>query len=373
MWVGTVRGLTRLYKDERTKYTTADGLGSDEVRAILEDRSGDLWVGTLGGGVSRLHNGRFTTLSTTNGLSSNNVWALHEDSDGVLWIGTDNGLCRFQGRTYHDVHQSPRSAGFPRQLHRVGTISVGCGSGTTAESTRSKGSNSRRWHGSSAPWSARCDMMNPTACSASRPTGKKAIRPPARRGMGAFGSPPLKESPSSIRPRSLVTKSPRWRQSRKFAPTAARCSETVRRRRLQRPKRGAETADLRISHLPPGGARVLEFHYTANTFVAPEKARFKYRLVGLDDHWIDAGTRRQAYFTDLRPGDYRFEVHRLQSPWCVAGAGRHAGVLCGAVLLPDLVVLHVCGLSFALAGGLVIGWRVRESRQNITSWSVSTR
>jgi signal transduction histidine kinase len=60
--------------------------------------------------------------------------------------------------------------------------------------------------------------------------------------------------------------------------------------------------------LPPGGARVLEFHYTANTFVAPEKARFKYRLIGLDDNWIDAGTRRQAYFTSLRPGSYRFEL-----------------------------------------------------------------
>ena len=60
MWIGTVRGLTRLHNGRRIKYTRADGLGSDEIRALLEDRTGRLWVGTLGGGLSLLNNGRFT-------------------------------------------------------------------------------------------------------------------------------------------------------------------------------------------------------------------------------------------------------------------------------------------------------------------------
>jgi signal transduction histidine kinase len=108
---------------------------------------------------------------------------------------------------------------------------------------------------------------------------------------------------------------------------------------------------------------VLEFHYTANTFVAPEKARFKYRLVGLDDHWIDAGTRRQAYFTDLRPGNYRFELL----------ACNHHGVWQekGATLAFNVAPFYyqtwwfytVCGLSFALIVGLAIIWRLRESRR----------
>src|SRR2546427_2946681 len=96
MWIGSVRGLTRLQGAKSTKYTRAEGLGSDEVRALLEDRAGDLLIGTFGGGLSRLHEGHLTTLTTTNGLSSDNVWALYEDSEGALWIGADNGLNRLK-------------------------------------------------------------------------------------------------------------------------------------------------------------------------------------------------------------------------------------------------------------------------------------
>lgn len=60
--------------------------------------------------------------------------------------------------------------------------------------------------------------------------------------------------------------------------------------------------------LPPGSGRVLEFRFTAPVFTAPEKASFRYRLRGVDDRWIEAGSRREAYFTRLRPGAYAFEV-----------------------------------------------------------------
>lgn len=54
--------------------------------------------------------------------------------------------------------------------------------------------------------------------------------------------------------------------------------------------------------------RDLEIDYTALSFVAPQKVRFRYRLDGRDDAWQEAGTRRQAFYTDLRPGQYRFRV-----------------------------------------------------------------
>jgi hypothetical protein len=53
--------------------------------------------------------------------------------------------------------------------------------------------------------------------------------------------------------------------------------------------------------LPPGATR-FDLYYTAPSFVAPEKVRFKYRLEGFDKDWIDSGTRRIAYYTNLRPG-----------------------------------------------------------------------
>jgi signal transduction histidine kinase/ligand-binding sensor domain-containing protein len=58
----------------------------------------------------------------------------------------------------------------------------------------------------------------------------------------------------------------------------------------------------------PALTRNLEIDYTALSFMAPQKMRFRYRLEGRDAAWQDSGTRRQAYYTDLRPGNYRFRV-----------------------------------------------------------------
>jgi signal transduction histidine kinase/ligand-binding sensor domain-containing protein len=62
--------------------------------------------------------------------------------------------------------------------------------------------------------------------------------------------------------------------------------------------------DLRLPPL----TRDLEIDYTALSFIAPQKVRFRYKLEGRDADWQDAGTRRQAFYNDLRPGDYRFRV-----------------------------------------------------------------
>jgi signal transduction histidine kinase/ligand-binding sensor domain-containing protein len=58
----------------------------------------------------------------------------------------------------------------------------------------------------------------------------------------------------------------------------------------------------------PALTRNLEIDYTALSFMAPQKMRFRYRLEGRDAAWQDSGTRRQAFYTDLRPGNYRFRV-----------------------------------------------------------------
>jgi signal transduction histidine kinase len=57
----------------------------------------------------------------------------------------------------------------------------------------------------------------------------------------------------------------------------------------------------------PGPSR-FSFEYAGLTFYSPQRARFRYRLEGFDHSWIDAGTRRVAYYTNLRPGQYRFRV-----------------------------------------------------------------
>jgi len=76
-----------------------------------------------------------------------------------------------------------------------------------------------------------------------------------------------------------------------------------------------------VLRLPPL-SRDLEIDYAGLSFVAPQKVRFRYRLDGRDDSWQEAGTRRQAFYNDLRPGQYRFRVIACNNDgvWNEAGA-----------------------------------------------------
>jgi hypothetical protein len=70
------------------------------------------------------------------------------------------------------------------------------------------------------------------------------------------------------------------------------------------------------------GIQDLEFEYAGLSYVAPDRLRFRYRLDGYDHHWIDAGNRRQAFYTGLAPGDYAFHVQVANEGgvWNEAGA-----------------------------------------------------
>jgi diguanylate cyclase (GGDEF)-like protein len=80
-----------------------------------------------------------------------------------------------------------------------------------------------------------------------------------------------------------------------------------------------------VNHVPvpvgagplPAGVRNLEFRYTAPSFIAPERVRFRYKLEGYDAGWVLAGTRRAAYYTNVRGGSYRFVVAAAleRGPW----------------------------------------------------------
>jgi len=71
---------------------------SDQVRALTVDKTGALWIGTIGGGLNCLKDGRLTAFTRANGLPHSSVRALLADADGSLWIGTGGGLCLLRDR-----------------------------------------------------------------------------------------------------------------------------------------------------------------------------------------------------------------------------------------------------------------------------------
>ena len=93
LWFGTYGGGVSRYDGKSfTTFTTAQGLANNIVWSITEDKTGNLWFGTDGGGVSRYDGKSFSTFTTAQGLANNFVRSITEDKTGNLWFGTSEGL-----------------------------------------------------------------------------------------------------------------------------------------------------------------------------------------------------------------------------------------------------------------------------------------
>jgi ligand-binding sensor domain-containing protein/signal transduction histidine kinase len=100
MWIATDAGLNHLVGDlshpRIASFQPKDGLAYPGIRCLLEDRSGDLWIGT-DRGLSHMHGETFLQDVATAELAQMKVFGIHEDSDGGLWFGTrNNGLFRLR-------------------------------------------------------------------------------------------------------------------------------------------------------------------------------------------------------------------------------------------------------------------------------------
>lgn len=375
LWVAGAASLHRLIGGQRTKFTTAEGLANNDVRALLEDSAGRLWIGTFGGGLQCYDRGQFTTYSPTNGLASGFVWALHEDKDGVMWIGTELGLHRLHnGR----VTAYGKAQGLPdnlvnfileddqdqlwishdRGIYRVSrlalnelaegrTNSVRCVSYTEADGLPSEETNGQKSY--------------PPACKTrdgrlwfATTKGVAVIDPKLNQNRSA--PPPViieamratGELVFSLNPQDPLSPEPTLPTN---APPAQAGGSSFR------------SAGVGAFKLPPGSGRVLEFSYTANTFVDADRARFKYRLIGLDDQWVDAGARRQAFFTNLKPGNYRFQVIAANHH----GLWNEIGATCAFQIAPFYYeswwFYLLCGSTTLMALTALVLWRVWELKK----------
>jgi signal transduction histidine kinase/ligand-binding sensor domain-containing protein/DNA-binding response OmpR family regulator len=294
LWGGTRSGLVRR---EPVSGRWARFLPGQWVRVIRETPDGALWLGTNGGGVIRYAGGRFTAITEAQGLSSNLVRSIYVAPDGRLWIGTENrGLNRLD----------PGSAGGPGGP-RIARVGVGQGLYSNGIHQILADGFGNLWMSSNQGiFRARLEDLNAAA------DGQRArietFAYTERDGMGS------REANGGVQDAGF-----RDRSGRLWFPTMAgvvRIDPREVLRRREPPPVQVEGLRVGEEETPLAGAAVrlspsqrsFTFELAAPSFLAPERQEFRYRLVPYDREWIDAGTRREASYTKVPPGKYRFEA-----------------------------------------------------------------
>ncbi len=364
MWIGTRRGLSHLENGRFTSYSAMDGLGSDLVGAVVEDRGedrgagrnedhlddragnrpGSLWIGTLGG-LTHFDGAKFSTLTTRDGLSSNVVTALYQDAQGTLWIGTNQGgLNRLRAGKITPYPTAKN--GLPESVYAI--LEDGRGnlwlSAKTGVYSVAKRELDRYADHPGSPLAVAAygtaDGMRIAECSSGgHPAAWKLAD-------GTMWFATLK-GVAAVDPEHLT---------RNAVPPPVAIEEVL----VDDQPADFQTADAGAALSLAPGTRRFEFRYAGLSFIAPQKVRFRYRLDGFDHDWIDAGTRRAAYYTNLPPGTYRFRVLACNND----GVWNEAGAALDFRLRPHYYQTYWFYLAAALALALlayqIYRWRLRQ-------------
>ncbi|MGE0590941.1 MAG: two-component regulator propeller domain-containing protein [Vicinamibacterales bacterium] len=277
-------------------YGPAHGLPHSVVHSLVQDHHGRLWVAG-DRGLSRFdaEAGRFQTVDEGQGLLHRRVVALVEDDQGRLWLGlSEYGLIRMAPEEFD---QAVRDRTYQVRYEHHDTTGGVAGVPIALNSRNAaRGPDGRLW------------FVTGRGLTVVDPRAERAAAPPTRPRVAAL-----------------------FADERELEPARA----------LTLP---ADVAMLRID-------------YTTLNLTFPERMRFRYRLDGFSDDWVDAGTRRQAIFTNLKPGDYRFRLQARTNDGDWRDADASLGLLVDSHLYQTLPFrIGVVGLA-----GLV-AWAVWSSR-----------
>ncbi|MGH8174716.1 MAG: two-component regulator propeller domain-containing protein [Steroidobacter sp.] len=422
IWVGTEAGLSR-YREGRFEYLARDfNLENVRVRAVLEDKSGAVWFGTIGRGAFRLKDGKLTEFSQRTGLSGDQVKAIAQDSKGRVWIGTEKSI---------DIIENGRILEPSPQISELGVISISIlhedragrmwfsadaqglhvlDRGVVRRFDRASGLPTNRitalyeddqgafWLGTTGGLAC---IRDGKVISLARGAGPQAgvvlgivrdksdtywitsggLSSVAAADLEAFAAgeqPVLKYKSYGIADglRSIEFAGgntstamlaadgavwlPSGRGLVRIDPVAMATNPTpppiVIENLIVDRKTLAVTDGARVA----AGAAQWELQYTALSLSAPERVSFKYRLEGYDADWIDAGTRRTAYYTGLPPGDYTFRVKAANND----GVWNERGAALSFTLLPHFYQTAWFA-SLCIAGAVLLGmllYRIRISQ-----------
>lgn len=341
IWVGTPKGLNRLRDCHVIKtYTTKDGLGGNEIRSLFVDSQSTLWVGT-NRGLSRFENNRLVRPAQFASLDAEPIVALGGGRTTRLFVSTASGrlytLRKNEVSSYTPPDPTRAIASYyaDHEHHTLWMGTLGSGlirwkNGVLTHIRTKDGlfddqiyailpdNHANFWFASSkgifrvsiAELNDLVDGKRKNVTSLPFSTGQlrfecqPGVQPAAYRthdGRLWFSTT-----------NGLVVVDPKNLLPDRLPPPAQ--IETV----FVNGQRRDPEAPLSLAP----NEKNLEIRYTGLSFVTPEKVTFRYILDGYDKDWVQAGNRREAFYTNLPPGRFRFRVMASSSDgvWSTDGA-----------------------------------------------------
>ncbi len=305
LWVGTQLGRLVHIRDQSAQIVKFS-VGQGSVTALAAEPKGGLWIGTTAGGLKWLPPGGDRVISMTNGLLSRSIRTLRRDGFGVLWIGTaGGGLSRWQaGRAFTYSSQHGLDAKTVLQIvdDSLGYLWLGCSRGIlrVAKSDLEDVAAGRKPYLHPITFGANEGMLGEECTGGFTPaglrTGSGLICISTVRGLVFID--PTRQPPPTEAPKV-------WIESVKFdgADTPLKLPVSG----LQPDRLATSQFDRNNGLQLKAGQREIEIQYTGINFSAPEMVRFRYKMEGLDNDWVDADTRRTAYYR-LPAGTFHFKV-----------------------------------------------------------------
>jgi ligand-binding sensor domain-containing protein/AraC-like DNA-binding protein len=382
LWLGTTgKGVVKKKQDGYVTFTTSEGLADNLVTSIFKDSRNNLWFSTFDGvSVMRFESGLIETFNSSNGLSGQVVHNVSEDNARRIWIAADRGITVLKngagifkkkdiihylsGISVNGIYEDPdldsaigpvfwiatNGSGLKRlSLQDGGITSYTAAQGMTSNFIFQFLEDSRGdfWLMSNSGIlrvlkselnrlaAGSIDYVNSISYGLS--DGMKSLEFDNEFSTNSV----LKTNDGAF---LFITK----KGITSVNPANIRLNKTPPPVVIEKVLFEDRPVTLKPSAEPLSfiGVKELRFYFTAPTFLSPDKTKFKYRLVGESNDWVflPPGAQRAAYYRDLSPGTYTFNVTACNAE----GVWNPTGAVVTFILKPNFYQTFVFKLAFVL-------------------------